>query len=36
MDADGAYDTGMEDTSGDYIDEGSGDEMMEEDIVIAD
>lgn len=36
MDADGAYDTGMEDTSGDYIDEGSGDEMMEEDMVIAD
>lgn len=36
MDADGAYDTGMEDTSRDYIDEGSGDEMMEEDIVIAD
>ena len=36
MDADGAYDTDMEDTSGDYIDEGSGDEMMEEDIVIAD
>lgn len=36
MDADGAYDTDMEDTSGDYIDEGSGDEMMEEDMVIAD
>lgn len=36
MDADGAYDTGMEDTSEDYIDEGSGDEMMEEDMVIAD
>ena len=36
MDADGAYDTYMEDTSGDYIDEGSGDEMMEEDMVIAD